>query len=134
MIKWKTAKRLSGSTKCFSIVDEGSTFPRRGHDGWAGHSRSELMKVGKTWALSPIPWQLLGVAGGRNKSVLVPRTSRELGRTDGGTRKRNVHVPPHPFAPSQRLHSIPPLVPHSGREWPNTVLVYLVLLAATICP
>src|SRR6266702_5977993 len=80
MIKWKTAKRLSGSTKCFSIGDEGSTFPRRGHDGWAGPSRSELMKVGKTWALLPIPWQLMGVAGGRNKSVLVPRTSRSGGR------------------------------------------------------
>src|SRR6266702_7800034 len=34
-------------TKCFSIGDEGFTFPRRGRNGWAGPSQSELMRVGK---------------------------------------------------------------------------------------
>ncbi|SRR6266702_6834957 len=64
-------QRMGGSTKCFSIENEGFRFPREGRDGWAG-SRSELMEVGKTWASSSIPWKLLGMAGGRNKSVLVP--------------------------------------------------------------
>ena len=33
---------MGGSTKCFSIGDEGSMCPRRGRDGRAGTFRSEL--------------------------------------------------------------------------------------------
>ncbi|KAH9018266.1 hypothetical protein EDB85DRAFT_1897261 [Lactarius pseudohatsudake] len=40
-------RKTGGSTKCFSIVDEGFAFPRRGRDGRVGPSRSELMKVVK---------------------------------------------------------------------------------------
>ena len=36
---------MGGSTKCFSIGDEGSVCPRRGRDGRAGTFRSELMRV-----------------------------------------------------------------------------------------
>ena len=36
---------MGGSTKCFSIGDEGSMCPRRGRDGRAGTFRSELMRA-----------------------------------------------------------------------------------------
>ena len=38
---------MRGSTKCFSIGDEGSMYPRRGREGRAGTFRSELTKVRK---------------------------------------------------------------------------------------
>ena len=68
----KAAKRLGGSTKCFSIEDEGPMCPRRGRDGWVG-PLSEPMRGGMLRdliiELLAILWvrRALSVAGGKMK-------------------------------------------------------------------
>src|SRR6266702_6166310 len=81
--------------------------------GWGPERADEGRKMQVS---SSIPWQLLGVAGGQNKSVLVLEPVESQGGRMGSTEKKNEHVPPHPF--TQRLRSLPPLLRSSGRERP----------------
>jgi len=81
----------------------GGAFPERVDEGR------------KTWASSSIPWKNYRAwRVGKRKVFWFFEPTEDIGRMDGGTEKRDEHVPPHPFA--QRLCSMPLLVPHSALD------------------
>ena len=122
----------------------GPMCPRRGRDGQVGPPGAKTIAVVMLWSLIIKPWQFsgcggwwkkiasLGMVGGENKNAQVHWPSWGIGRTDGGTKKRNVQVPPlgswPAYAASTRgkWTGAPEHVPHHPFTWRLRSLLTLV--------